>query len=158
MPTQQDIGLATKEIGGFLKLPTSYSPVMIGVARVISSIEFDNVGLVEIPVRVEFDDEFFTLDDEQKHYCLLHEMGHIQSFRLRLPGHVTLAKACVMEQLFGAPFRADVRWAAEAEADFYAAQQIGIRQTVRILSFTIPTEEERQMRLRNLLDVWKASQ
>jgi hypothetical protein len=159
MPTQQDIDLATGEIGAFLKLPTSYSQVKIGVARVLSSIELgSDGGFIGRPVRAEFDDEFFTLTDEQKHYCLLHEMGHIRSWQLNLPGHTALAKANVMEKYLGVRLSMDSRWVAEAEADFYASQQIGIRQAIRILAFTIPAEEERQIRLRNLLDAWAATQ
>jgi len=117
----------------------------------VFAIHYTNMPDVRIPKLGTFDDNFTKMGEEQQRWVLLHEKGHINSWEKRLPGHLKhyLLKNDLSNELY---------FEKECEADFYAAQEVGIENAIKFLKETLPTNvATRELYLLNKWDNYKKS-
>ena len=132
-----------------LKVPTEHVSGTDFCCKIVS--EYDIYTRTLQPSCAEVDDKFLEIDDEQRRFVLFHEKGHLIAYTQRLKGHMVSLRYLDA----GIELPDDLYYMRECEADLYAAQQVGIKNAIKILAFTIPSEKERRERMRCLIDAWK---
>lgn len=103
---------------------------------------------------IEYNNEFVVLSLDDQDCILYHEAGH--KIALRDEGSVN-ARMYVRREV---PYRySKLYYAAECEADVYAAKQVGLKRLLGLFHserlFDKRNKTERRKRIRNLLNAWE---
>lgn len=101
---------------------------------------------------IEYNPEFAKMSSDDQDCILYHEAGHAIALQY---------KDSANTRVYGnnAPKRSKLYYAAECEADLYAAQQVGLKKLLTLFHseklFNKSNKTERRKRIRNLLKAWE---
>jgi hypothetical protein len=104
---------------------------------------------------IEYNSEFAALSPDDQDCILYHEAGHVVALR---------DEGSVNTKMYGrkeCPYRySKLYYAAECEADLYAARQVGLNRLLQLYHserlFDKRNKTERRKRIRNLLKAWES--
>lgn len=132
-----------------LGVPVKFSGVWCGTFRVTHSIASD---LPIVIIGAEFDSTFLKFSVEEQDVILQHEMGHIASTAQGKQWHTKANALNEFDMLFMDGIELQrLQFQREAEADFYATQQVGMEKMLRVLNNTLEVRYEMVRRSLNLL-------
>lgn len=139
-----------------------YVSSFLGVPAQYCDDIFEDVGIMICCERVGEDTRvikeayiypsFVHSSDKLKEIIMQHEKGHIMAFALRWPHHQFIASMDDKQWTeIGDNVYSKLYFCREAEADFYAAVQMGLDNTIEFLDSFISNWKDKQRRITNLI-------
>lgn len=128
--------------------------------RVVGKVEDGNVcGIWNVCCDarcLHYDSTFIQLSATDQDTILYHEVGHLEALKDPNSANTKLYGPNVRPDVWCSSNANDLAFAAECEADLWAAKQVGVERMLRILHNPKCIMPERQQtRVGNLMKVWE---